>query len=105
MGVLLGARGNVRRSMAEIMQAIQAAGQYKDKKTGEMKTKWHKIGAAFPDDKGGYRLNLEVPPVPKVYMKDGSPVLTYDIVLRPFDNGPGGQGSGQAGGSDDPLPF
>ncbi len=93
--------------MSDAMKAVVAAGQYKDKQSGQMKTRWVTVGAAFPSKKGeGLDLRLDVVPIPKTYLnKEVKPVTTIEIMLRPFDRKEGGTQGGGGGGHDDDIPF
>lgn len=75
-------------------------------------TRWHKVGAAFPRDKGGFQLVLDALPLPdaegrvtlmmwEAQERDGQTARTADRAQRPTGGAP-------AGGYDDmsdAIPF
>lgn len=90
--------------MSEIMTAVCAAGTYE--KDGVKKTRWLKVGVAFPskNSPGGYDLRLDAVPNPKVFKdRDGNMRSSIDIMLRPQDDGPKTGGTSAPGGDD--IPF
>ena len=74
------------------------------------KTRWHKVGAAFPRDKGGYQLVFDSLPLPDA--EGRVTLMMWEAQERdgqaPRGNNPPQSGGAPAGGRsdmDDEIPF
>jgi hypothetical protein len=68
-------------------------------KDGTEKTRWTKVGAMFPDDNGGFSINLDVLPLPSLYKGKLSCRLICRVP-KPRDDAKGGDDLGG-----DNIPF